>query len=206
MGNKPERIRVDPETNRGLIIERVNLLSRLTVFSQWSYNAFAWFCWIFLLRPLLIAGLWYLGFKMTYFQMIELEGFHNPEFFRWLIIALCLIFLFMLFWNRYNAYRFRGKDRRRSRGECDSVDMAAYYKVSPDTIDRLKQAANLDFYFGPESVSIDDGTGSRIQALYAPQNLQKHLGDPSIPAWDNAADASETKVSDQVSGEKPRKL
>jgi len=171
-----KRVRVNPETGEGLIIERTNLLSKVHVYSQWSYNAMAWCVWFFLLRPLIIMALWYLGMKMTYFQMIELEGLHNPEFFRWLTIVLCIIFLILLFWNRYNAYRFRGKDRRKSRGDCDSVDMADYYKVNPADIDRLKDARNLDFYFTePLHVEIDTGCGPRINALYAPQNLELHL-------------------------------
>lgn len=175
-----EHSKVDPDTNEGLIIEKVSLLSKLTVYSQWSYNVLAWAVWFFLLRPLIIAGLWYLGIKMTYFQMVKMEGFNNPEFFRWLVIGLCFILVIMFAWSRYNAIRFRGKERRHSRGECDSVDMAEFYRVEPEMIDLLKASNNIAVDFlDAENIEVACADGSRFRAVYAPQNPQLHL--PAAP-------------------------
>lgn len=171
-----KRSRVNPDTNEGLIIEKVSLLSKLTVYSQWSYNVLAWAVWFFLLRPLIIVFLWYMGVKMTYFQMVKMEGFNNPEFFRWLAVGICFILVIMFAWSRYNAIRFRNKERRHSRGECDSVDMADFYRVEPETIDLLKASGNIAVSFlDAENIEVDCGDGNRFRAVYAPQNPKLHL-------------------------------
>ncbi len=169
------RERVDLETGKGLIIERASLVSKTRRFSEWTYNIAAWAFWFLLMRPLIITALWYLGFRVFYYQMVTLEGVRNPEFFSYGFLCMLGIFLAMLAWNRYNVYRFRGVERRKSRGECGPAELSAYYKAPQGQIESLRNSRNLEIYFrNDETIAVECGDGMRVEAVYAPQSLAKH--------------------------------
>ncbi|OGV57364.1 MAG: poly-beta-1,6-N-acetyl-D-glucosamine biosynthesis protein PgaD [Lentisphaerae bacterium GWF2_52_8] len=176
MPEKKQRVKVDFETGDGLIIDHPSLISKFRYYSEWTYNVLAWAIWLSLLRPLLIIGLWYIGIKLAWFQMVELEGFRNPEFFAYGFLSIFGIFLVMFLWNRYNYFRFAGKERRTSRGEASPSDFAQYYKTSEEDIASLRDARNVDIYFpGDDTIVLDCGNDKKIEALYAPLDLKKHL-------------------------------
>ncbi len=169
------RVRVDMKTGEGLIIDRPGLVTKLRRYSEWTYNLLAWAFWLFLLRPLAILVLWYLGMRVAYHQMVFLEGFDNPDFFGFGALAVVSILLVAFVWNRYNFLRFRGVDRRRPSGDCSEADLANYYKTGVAEIDALRKAAYVEIFFpGDEHVEIDDGA-RRTRVLYAPQDLSKHF-------------------------------
>jgi uncharacterized SAM-dependent methyltransferase len=81
----------------------------------------------------------------------------------------------MFSWNRYNAYRFRGKDKRRSSGAATPERMSEYYKVKPENIIDLQNSKNVDVYFLKDDIiEIGSENTSKFRALYAPQNQEKH--------------------------------
>lgn len=169
------RMKVNLETGDGLIIERENLLTKFQQVGKFSWSIACWVIWMLLIRPLIVTMLWYLGLRTAEFQMIALEGIKNIEFFTYYSCAIIAIFFILLGWNRYNVYRFRGKDRRNPRGACSSDDLAKYYNIEIADVAAL-QNSNVDIYFsGDESIILETDSGKKIKALYAPQNLQKHF-------------------------------
>ena len=177
MNNEYTRVKVDMKTGEGLIIDRPGLVSRLMRCSEWSYNLLAWAFWLFLLRPLIILVLWYLGVRVAYHQMVFLEGFNNPAFFGYGAGSVFLILLVAFAWNRYNFMRFRGIDRRKSQGDCSVEDMAKYFKISPEDVNSFQMAPSVEVAFAAdESIEVDTGV-KKTKALYAPQNLARHRAD-----------------------------
>lgn len=175
MAEKLPRVKINMETGEGLIIERTDVFSKIRQYSTWTYNIAAWAVWLILMRPLILIFLWYLGFKIAHFQMIEMEGFRNLSFFMYAMLAVFCIFLVMLAWNRYNVFLFRGKERRKPLPDCTDADFAAYYKMTQNDVETLKNS-NVDIYFlQDETVILDCGENRKIKALYAPLHLEKHF-------------------------------
>jgi poly-beta-1,6-N-acetyl-D-glucosamine biosynthesis protein PgaD len=169
------RVRVDMKTGEGLIIDRPGLVSKLKRYSEWTYNLLAWAFWLFLLRPLLILLLWYLGVRIAYHQMVFLEGFDNPAFFGFVAASIAVILAVAFAWNRYNYFRFRGVDRRKPSGPCGPEELAKYYKMSVQAVESLQMAPYVEVSFGgDETISLSAEGGRSVNALYAPQSLAKH--------------------------------
>ena len=158
-----------------LIIERPTLVSKTRHFTEWTLQIMGWILWVLLVRPLIIIILWYIAFRFFNYQMFKLEGIANPRYFSIGAGVLVLIYIGMFAWSRYNAYRFRGKDKRRSSGSATPEKMAEYYKLKPENIIDLQNSQNVDVYFLKDDViEISSEKTSKIRALYAPQNQGKH--------------------------------
>ncbi len=167
---------VNPHTDEGLIIEKSEIMKKQR-FSNLSFKFYSWICWLYLLRSALVLILWYLGIRISFFQMVDMHGWNNFEFFFSGMLILSGIFLFMFYWNRYNFFRFRGADRRKPLGECNSHYMAQYFMTKTADIEQLKNAANVDVEFNKNSTIelIPHDSEEKVTALYAPQNLDLHL-------------------------------
>lgn len=175
MSKNNDRVRVDLETQEGLIIDRASLLSNLRLALKFGWGVGSWLIWLDLLRPVLLAAVWTLGLWIGKTRLSGEGGRGSLEFFLYYSIVLAAIFLLTFGWNRYNFYKYRGTDRRRPRGECGSAELARYYAVDPSEIERLS-AANVEIHFGEgDEITIHTDGGHRVVALYAPQNLDKHF-------------------------------
>ncbi len=170
------KTKVDPVTGEGLIIERSDIIEKQR-FSNLSFKFYSWVCWLYLIRSVVVLILWYLGIKISYFQMINMKGWNNFEFFLFGMLMLSGIFLFMLYWNRYNFIRFSGPDRRSSLGRSDSHSIARYFATKTVTIDQLKNSdkVEVDVKENDTVELVRDGSGVKVVALYAPQNLDLHF-------------------------------
>ncbi len=161
---------------RGMIIDRRDIVSKTRGWTEWTLNAAGWVLWIFLVRPLVLLAIWYVAYRFFKYHMFTLEGIENPEFFGIGAGTVMLIFLSMLVWSRYNAWRFGGLDRRKSRGEANAEELARYYKMSPEDAGRIRQSRLIEAHFDKgESVRLKlDGGGEEIEILYAPLNQARH--------------------------------
>ncbi|MFA6567628.1 MAG: poly-beta-1,6-N-acetyl-D-glucosamine biosynthesis protein PgaD [Victivallales bacterium] len=163
------------KTVDNLIIESPTLVSKTRRFTEWTLHIMGWILWILLIRPLIIVTLWYAALYFFNYHMFKLEGIDNPEYFGIGAAVLATIYLGMFGWSRYNAWRFRGKDKRKSSGVATPEKMAEYYKVKPENITCLQDSKNVDVYFpGNDIIEIDSEKVSKLKALYAPQNQEKH--------------------------------
>ncbi|OGV41718.1 MAG: poly-beta-1,6-N-acetyl-D-glucosamine biosynthesis protein PgaD [Lentisphaerae bacterium GWF2_49_21] len=161
--------------DKPLIIDRPALVSKTKYYTEWSLHILGWVAWMILIRPLIIVILWYVTLRFFKYELIDLEGMDNPEYFGIGAGVLIIIYLLMFGWSRYNAWRFKGKDRRITRGEATPDKMAEYYKVHQENILALQESSNIDFYFLKDDIiEIDDGKKTKFKALYAPLNQAKH--------------------------------
>lgn len=158
-----------------LIIDRPTLVSKTRHYTEWTLQVMGWILWALFIRPLFIVVLWYTAFRFFSYQMFKLEGIENPKYFSLGAGVLLLIYVGMFAWSRYNAYRFRGKDKRRSSGAATPERMAEYYKVKPENIIDLQNSKNVDVYFLEDDIiELTSEKNLKFKALYAPQNQGKH--------------------------------
>lgn len=171
--NKKTVFTVDP----GIIIDRPSLVTKTRKFSEFTIGVIGWILWFFLVRPLFIFIVWYVTYRFFEFQMFNLRGIDNPAYYAYGFAVVMGIFSLMVFWNRYNVYRFRNKEKRRSRGEADDVSMAAFYQLEPEDVGKIKEAPYIEFYY-PESDVLEiapDGSETRLKAHYDPQKNEIKL-------------------------------
>ena len=158
-----------------LIIEKPTLVSKTRHYTEWTLQIMGWILWMLFIRPLVILILWYVALRFFNYHMFKLEGISNPQYFGMGAGILVAIYVGILAWSRYNAYRFRGKDKRRSSGSATPEKMAEYYKVKPEDIIDLQNSRNVDIYFlDNDIIELTSEKTSKIRALYAPQNQRKH--------------------------------
>ncbi|HPN84974.1 MAG TPA: poly-beta-1,6-N-acetyl-D-glucosamine biosynthesis protein PgaD [Victivallales bacterium] len=151
-----------------MIIDKQDMVSKTRSFAELTLNTAGWILWFFLVRPLAIIIVWYVGYRFFKYHMFTLEGIDNPEYFGIGFGVVMLIFLSLFLWSRYNAWRFGSVDRRKSRGIADDESVAKHYKVKPENIADLKKASNVEVSFSQnENISIQIEDGPKIDAFYA---------------------------------------
>lgn len=158
-----------------IIIDRPTLVSKTRYFTEFSLQIMGWILWALCIYPLIMTIVWYLAFLLFNREIFKPEGMQNPKYFSIGAVILATIYAVMFVWSRYNAYRFRGKDKRRSSGTATPDKMAAYYKVQPENIIDLQNSRNVAVYFlNDDIIEINSDKASKFRALYAPQNQGKH--------------------------------
>jgi poly-beta-1,6-N-acetyl-D-glucosamine biosynthesis protein PgaD len=162
----------------GIIIDRPDLMTTTRRYGESTTAAIAWVLWVFLTRPLLFIALWAFGARVFYVEMVKSVGWRNWEAFgkylsvgwrNWeafgkyflAIIGICLL---LLFWNRYNVMRFRGKERRRASKEVADVEMASFYRMSEQDVRHIKNWKTVNVQFLPGRKLLF-GSGSADDAL-----------------------------------------
>ncbi len=174
---------------REMIIDRRDIVSKTRAWTEWTLNAAGWALWIFLVRHLVLLAIWYVAYRFFKYHMFTLEGIENTEFFGIGAGAAMIIFLSMIVWSRYNAWRFGGLDRRKSRGEARIEDIARYYKISPEDTARVHQSRLIEAHFDKhEKVRLKLDEGEEIEILYAPLDQAKHrqgMKSPQITSFEN---------------------
>lgn len=164
------------DVQKELIIDRREAVSKIRNYSELTFNTIGWILWFVLIRPLVLLALWYISYRFFKYHMFTLEGIDNLEFFGLGAGTVLLIFTAMFVWSRYNAWRFGGLDRRKSCGEAGTAEIANYYKISIEEVEKIKNAFSIKIYFDKtEYIKIQTEDGTEIDALYAPLNPQKHI-------------------------------
>ena len=163
------------DIQKELVIDRREAISKIRNYSELSLNTMGWILWLVLIRPFVLLVIWYISYRFFKYHMCTLEGIDNPGFFGIGTGAVLLIFLSLFAWSRYNAWRFGGLDRRKSRGEAGTAEIANYYKISIEDTEKIKNAPSLKIYFDKnEYIKIQTDYSAEIKALYAPLGPQKH--------------------------------
>ncbi|MGD8845398.1 MAG: poly-beta-1,6-N-acetyl-D-glucosamine biosynthesis protein PgaD [Desulfobacteraceae bacterium] len=132
-----------------------------------------WLVWFFMIRPLLLLAAWSFGLHIFYAQFVKLGGYKNLRIFGYYLLVMAAIYIVLQLWNRYNIYRFRGKERRREEAPVSDKQMAAFYRISGRAVSSLKKEAAINVHFLSDQ-RIDfqltaDSAQSPIAAVYDPR-------------------------------------
>lgn len=116
--------------SKKIVINHPEKMTWLKETIEWSATLFGWAVWLFLARPLFVAVLWFIGFKVFYTHMIRLEGWHGMIiFFSKYIYIVVLIFLIARGWGFYNAFKYRGKSKRKQNPPTTPEDLDTYFRL-----------------------------------------------------------------------------
>ncbi len=164
--------------DKGIIIDRPTLKSKTRNFSEWTLNILGWILWIFLMRPLFLLFMWFVGYKIFYLHMIKLEGYTNLDKFIAYTIVIFSIFLILMIWHKYNVFMFRNKERRVGRKNVSNKEMTDFFKFEdPEKIEDIKKARNIDIYFNDNDI-IKFKTGENnptVKISFNPQDKERQL-------------------------------
>lgn len=140
--------------------------------SERGIAAAGWLVWFFMIRPLLLLTVWSFGYHIFYAQFVELGGYKNLRIFGYYLLVMAAIYTVLQLWNRYNIYRFRGKERRREGAPVSDKQMGAFYHISDQAVSSLKKDPAISVHFlSDQRVDFEltaDSAQSPIAAVYDP--------------------------------------
>ena len=167
---------------RKLIIDRPARLSDLRKRTEWSLTLIGWAIWFFLCRPLLLLTLWLLGVKQIYVHMVRLGGaIAVVEWLHWYSFVILAVSLAVLAWNRYNWFRFRGRDKRRRSADASLEEMAQCVSIPAETLPRLQQCREVTIRFSPNCRLDIRAGGGGAPAAVPPVSGRYDPARPVIP-------------------------
>jgi poly-beta-1,6-N-acetyl-D-glucosamine biosynthesis protein PgaD len=173
----------EPNPPDGLIIDVPHKMSAFRRGSDALLTVVATIIWMFAFRPLLLLVLWYVGFRVAHLHMIELQGIDNPRFFALLALMTIGTFGVQFLWSRYNAYRFRGLDRRRTMESVSTAEMAAHYAVPPEKLERLHDCRTFRMArLARDLVEIACSDGSLVVVRHDPLGVRPAPLGPQVAA------------------------
>src|ERR1041385_3899300 len=80
--------------------------------------------------------------------MIRLCGFSGLVDFTFVYMGVIFgLYLLIRGWNFYNSKKFRGKERRLSHKAVSAHDLENFFKLEPQTIDRVREWKDITFEF-----------------------------------------------------------
>ena len=162
--------------DKTIIIDRPKLVTKTRQFTEMSIAIACWILWFFLLRPLIILLVWFLGYMFAYRHMIELGGIENVRFFAYQVVVLLGIFSAIYTWNRYNVLRFRGRERRKFTGDATDKGMGDFFCVSKEEVEQLKNCRNVAIsFYENRKVELESSGIDKITAKYDPQSVANPL-------------------------------
>ncbi|MCA9400035.1 MAG: poly-beta-1,6-N-acetyl-D-glucosamine biosynthesis protein PgaD [Candidatus Omnitrophica bacterium] len=140
---------------KDLIIHHPEALTPLRKGVEFSMTSMGWIVWLFICRPVLLATLWFFGFKFFYRHMVQLGGLQGLKDLAALYcVTILFIYLLIRGWNLYNFLRFRNKgNRRRSTKPIETHDTAQFFHLEEAAIDDLKRVRQISVEF-PEKDKI----------------------------------------------------
>lgn len=116
-----------------------------------AYSLFtlvAWALWAYLWLPLVSLLAWLFGIQLFRQEMLIPARRGYLVSLGWFFLVVAILGLVYAGWAVYNLKRFRGKDRRRHAPSLTTREVAAFYRISPATVESLRagrrQVLHLD--------------------------------------------------------------
>lgn len=133
---------------RPLIIDSPSLQSLRQRYLSATFTLIFWTIWIFLWTPLLTLLGWLLGLDLVYIEMIELKGYRAIiADFGLFLICVGIIGGILGIWAAYNFFRFKDLERRAAIRPVNNPQLAAFFKVDPQTLTRQQNTQCLSVSF-----------------------------------------------------------
>ncbi|NNF51978.1 MAG: poly-beta-1,6-N-acetyl-D-glucosamine biosynthesis protein PgaD [Gammaproteobacteria bacterium] len=110
---------------------------QLLTLIMWAIYAYLWL-------PVISLIAWFVGIDLFYQEMVVDGGFDAfIELSGWYLAAIVLIVLAVGGWSTSNYFRFHDKNRRRKQPEVSDADIAEWFQVDKQKLDRLRAAEHI---------------------------------------------------------------
>lgn len=141
---------------KALVIDTPSLQSLHQRYASAFFTFIFWVIWIFLWTPLITLLSWLAGGDLFYLQMVELEGYKGLiADFQSFLLVISILGGGLAIWALYNWVRFRGVDRRTAPNAVTTQQLAEFFAVDPQALDRKQQAKYLSIRFDADGNIID---------------------------------------------------
>lgn len=173
----------EPQFDEGIIVDRPNLVTKTRRFTELTISVASWILWFLAMRPVMLLLMWLAGWRFFYVHMLGKGGIRNPVYFGVGLMCIFGILALIIIWNRYDKFRYGGKYKGRSKGLAEDAYMAAFYRMRPEDVRRIKRAQRLDVYFTDNhQIELDvdrkgEDAHDRITGFYDPQNVEAHFAE-----------------------------
>lgn len=158
-----------------IIIEKPQLIRKFRFFSEMSLAVIGWAVWLFIIRPIFLVLLWFMGFRIFYEEIIQNESLKNFKQLWVYLFVIILLYTILQVWNRYNVIRFRGKERRRSSAPASEKEMGDFYEITEEDVRNLKKWKRVNVHFCPDhQIVFEDALDrdpAQIFGCYDPEKI-----------------------------------
>jgi biofilm PGA synthesis protein PgaD len=162
----------DKDNVNTIIVNNPKKLNPFRKGTEWSLTFIGWCIWLFLIRPIMLVFLWFIGFKMFYVHMIRLKGLSSLIlFFANYLFIILFILLFVRGWNVYNRIRFRGREHRQHATAVRPEELDKHFLMPEGSAASIQtwDEIRVDFHKGGQFEVMNEAppeTQKRIKGLY----------------------------------------
>jgi len=155
----------------GLIINNPKLMKIRRRTFEFLITIIGWYIWcILLIQPCIQFIDNYKNHQLNHFFSIQ---FIDETFYLYqLFLSVVLLILLILFWNRFNVRKFRGKDRRSSPGDVTSNLLGKYYRIPEKDVVAIQKTKRISIAFYDDKRIV---INNDIEGLFAPDDISLHL-------------------------------
>ena len=106
---------------------------------EWSFSAFMWVLWVYLLLPVITLILWAAGLHLIFSKLFgEAEMVQLMNIMKNLGLAVLIIFVTMRIWGYYNFYFFGSQDRRKNNHTVSPGAIGRQFGLSAAQVQKLQ--------------------------------------------------------------------
>jgi poly-beta-1,6-N-acetyl-D-glucosamine biosynthesis protein PgaD len=136
------------------VIDEKGLVSRKRAFTETLITLGFWGVIIYFLAIFITFLLWYFGVKLMYYEIYS-EGFQEMQrLFGNAVLITSIVMITLLCWSCYNSILVKIKgERRHSRVSiCFDKDMAKFFNIDLDTLEKIKKYPRLSLLFQQDNL------------------------------------------------------
>jgi len=138
-------------TSKNLQINLPELLSRPERARDKVFTAIMWGVYLYLWAPIVTLFAWLLGFEFGYEIMIRQGEAQNLSgILKDYVIVVLLIFSLVTLWSIGNLLRYGKLQRRHARNDVSSEQMAEFFDIDQETVERLRSTPSVSIEFDTE--------------------------------------------------------
>lgn len=127
-----------------LIIDRPGMQTARQHVLFGSMTVIFWALWIYLWLPILALIGWGVGVRITYYQMVLMNGFSALlHLLGYYLAIIAVMGGSLLVWAYYNYFRFRGMRRRSAVSIVMRPALSRRYQITPEVLDGWQDARRL---------------------------------------------------------------
>ena len=131
-----------------LQIDAPELLSGRERVRDTVFTALMWGIYLYLWVPLVSLFAWVLGFEFAYDVMVRAGGATDlGKIIVFYAVVVAVIFLTVTAWSLGNRWKYGGLHRRHATNPLGTAQMARYFGIDEETVERLRSAPAVSIVF-----------------------------------------------------------
>lgn len=131
-----------------LIIEREDLQTKAQRLGWFSLTFIFWALYVYLWLPVITLIVWWLGYKTTEYQMLDMGGLKSlGNVINFYLFVILLLSVLLIGWARMEFVRFKDKRQRKGQPLVTPQEMANFLNIDTALLTQLHSQKRLTILF-----------------------------------------------------------